>query len=517
MFRMRSLVCLATFAALFWGPLGASWSARAQGFGGPVVHIEQGRLRGVRQDGVLSFRGIPYAAPPVGDRRWRAPAPARSWSGIRRADRLGAACIQPPGMSAANGGDPGPIAEDCLYLNVWTPRAERRARLPVVVWIHGGAYVFGSGGVRGYSGAPYAREDAVFVSLNYRLGALGFFAHPALNGEPGAAANFGLLDQIAALQWVQRNIAAFGGDPNNVTIMGQSAGAKSVLALYASPMARGLFHRGVAMSAYVLPDANRERASEVAVAVANAVGLNGADATMAQLRAVPAQRFGVLEGRETSLGPVPIVGDLVLPHSIAETFAAGEEAALPLIMGSASDDANVISAFGMEPRAIVDRLGAAGLGLLVLYPNMSREERARQVVNDVVFTMNPRWAGDRHAERAPMWRYYFDYVAEPDRGAFANGAPHGYEVAFFLNTLDYAGGDRTRYTDADRAVARALSGDLLAFARTGFAPADWISHDRDRDQTLVIDAEGIASRDELYRRRLNTFIGVTSIIDRALR
>src|SRR5215470_5388425 len=195
-----------------------------------IIHTESGAVQGITENGVFVFRGIPYAAAPVGPLRWREPQAVAPWSGIRLADKFGDACIQPPGLSNSNGGDPGPLSEDCLYLNVWTPNTNNNSKLPVMVWIHGGAYLFGAGGINLYDGAPMAAKGAVVVNLNYRLMQLGFFVHPALEKEnPGGPANFGLLDQIAALKWIQRNIQQFGGDPHNVTIFGQSAGAKSVL------------------------------------------------------------------------------------------------------------------------------------------------------------------------------------------------------------------------------------------------------------------------------------------------
>lgn len=209
----------------------------------------------------------------------------------------GSAYIQPTGLSQANGSNPGHLSEDCLYLNIWTPSLDSSARLPVMVWIHGGAYIFGVGGMPIYDGTPLALKGAVVVNFNYRLGRLGFFAHPALTKEnPGGLANFGLLDQIAALQWVRENIASFGGDPGNVTIFGQSAGGKSVLALMASPLARGLFQKAIAMSSYALPDTPMVKALETGAKVADAVGLRSANATAAELRALPAENFVQLKG-----------------------------------------------------------------------------------------------------------------------------------------------------------------------------------------------------------------------------
>ena len=505
-------VLLKGAATIILAGITGALAAHGQG-ASPVVGTTGGQLQGMSEYGIYAYKGIPYAASPVGKNRWRPPQPPQGWDGTRKANAFGYACMQPPGVSTENGGDPGPMSEDCLYLNVWTPDPDPARELPVVVWIHGGAYVFGAGTVEGYSGVPYAAKDVVFVNLNYRLGALGFFGHPALEGETGTVANFGLMDQIAALTWVRQNIAAFGGNPDNVTIMGQSAGAKSVMALYASPLAQGLFHKGVAMSVYVLPDADREKAQTVAASIASAVGLEGAAASVEDLRAIPAIDLVTLQGEGLSLGPVPIVGDLVLPASIQDTFANGQEKAAPLIIGSTSDDGSVISAFGISPSAIVKKMGILGIGLRFLYKSMSEEERARQAIRDAVFTMNPRWVAERHSKRAPTWRYYFDYVAEADREALPGGAPHGYEVAFFLETLPVADGIKDRYSEADMEAARKLAGYITEFARTGVPSSAWETSDRDHDRILLIEADSIKVKKRFLRRRLNAFIGITKLID----
>ncbi|MEO5579149.1 MAG: carboxylesterase family protein, partial [Gemmatimonadaceae bacterium] len=290
----------------------------------PVIRTRQGDVEGLNVSGLAIFKGIPYAAPPVGDLRWRSPNPPAPWRGVRKAEKFGNACVQNPKTSIDNGGDPGSISEDCLYLNVWSPNANPSARLPVMVWIHGGALIFGSGSVPLYDGSPMARRGAVVVTLNYRLGQLGFFSHPALDKESrNGPVNFGLLDQIAALRWVQQNIAAFGGDAANVTILGESAGAQSVLAMFTSPLAKGLFRKGIAQSPYGIPVATRAQAREAGVRVADTVGLRGASATAAELRAVPADRFRVLGGRGLSVQPVFVVGDAALPKSILDVFQSG--------------------------------------------------------------------------------------------------------------------------------------------------------------------------------------------------
>ena len=229
------------------------------------VATEAGAVQGQSDAGVMSFKGLPYAAPPVGELRWRAPQPLVPWQGTRAAQVRGNSCVQKPAMSIeSDGGDPRPMGEDCLTLNLWTPRTGAAAKLPVMLWIHGGALIFGAGGLPVYDGA-------VLVTVNYRLGALGFFAHPAI-APPGSASpvNFGLLDQVAALQWVQRNIAAFGGDPGNVTIFGQSADAESVLALLTSPLANGLLHKAIAQSPYGIPSHTLTKARETAIKIASA-------------------------------------------------------------------------------------------------------------------------------------------------------------------------------------------------------------------------------------------------------
>ena len=487
----------------------------------PIVKMQAGDVQGVAEQNVFTFKGIPFAAPPVGELRWREPRPAASWQGLRKADVYGNACIQVPGLSEANGGSPGSLSEDCLYLNVWTPKTDPAAKLPVLVWIHGGAFVFGSGAVNLYNGAPLATKGAVVVTINYRLAQLGFFAHPALEKEsPGGPANFGLLDQIAALAWVKANIAQFGGDPGNVTILGQSAGGRSVLALFASPLARGLFHKGIAQSSYVVPDARRTKTLEVGTKVADSLGLNGASATAAQLREVPADKFGELKEQGLSTSPVPISGDKVLPQSVQATFAAGKQALLPLILGNTSDDSSVVLAFGIDPATVLKRLGAAGFLVRALYPGVKdQNELARQATRDVVFTMPARWVADRHAKRAPTWRYYFNYTAVKARAKALTGVPHGAEIAYFLNTVDIFEGTKDIVTAEDREVARRASDYVFEFARTGQPAASdspaWPRHSARRDKTLIF-GENVAVQTRFMRTRLNVFLGVSRIVDRVL-
>ncbi len=483
----------------------------------PVVRIQPGEVQGVRERQLYVFKGIPYAQPPVGELRWREPQPPAPWTGVRSAESYGNACMQTPGLSEANGGYPGPLSEDCLYLNVWTPTLDTAARRPVAVWIHGGAYIFGSGSLSVYSGVPLAGQGLVVVTLNYRLAQLGFFAHPALEKEnPGGPVNFGLLDQILALKWVQQNIARFGGDPGNVTIMGQSAGGKSVMALFASPLARGLFHKGIAMSSYALPDATRAKAEAVAVRVADALGLKGASASAQELRALPAERFVELKGQEFCAGPVPVAGDTWLPRSIQDTFAAGQEAPRPLILGNTSDDASVVAAFGVDAGKLVRQLGGAGVLVKLLYPGVrGNDELGRQAARDLVFTMPVRWIADRHSQLAPTWRYYFDYTAGNERPKFPKGVPHGGEIEYFLDTLGLSSDSGRGLSEQDHSYALAVSSYVSEFARTNRpaskAHAAWPIHSERQDKTMVF-GQRIAVEGNFMRARLNAFIRVLKMV-----
>lgn len=425
--------------------------------------------------------------------------------------------MQKPELSIdSGGGDPRPISEDCLFLNVWRPASPTGERLPVMVWIHGGALIFGSGGVPIYDGAALAQRGAVVVTVNYRLGALGFFAHPALAAE-GGALNFGLLDQLAALRWVQRNIGAFGGDAGNVTVFGQSAGAESVLALFSSPLSRGLFQKGIAQSAYGIPSHSVAQARATAVRVASALKLEGPGVDAAALRAVPAEKFAALDGKGESLAPSFIVGDAALPQAILSTFQEGGEAKLPLIVGSTSDDGSIALAFGMDPGSIVKQLGAAKVAVRALYPRgLSDAQLGRQVARDLAFTAFERRIAYLHSARAPTWRYYFSYQAESERGRLP-GVGHGADLPYTMGTLAICGCLGSPATSADLATADRIGARWFDFARTGTPVPDdadvWPRDDRRVSTLLDIDAEDTVRRD-FMKRRLNVFIGGLKLLGR---
>ena len=402
----------------------------------PRVTVDGGTLEGVRDSaaGVLVIRGVPYAAPPVGDLRWRAPQPAARWQGLRRADRLGRNCLQTQVYDDIDPFAAG-VSEDCLYLNVWTA-GTGGARRPVLVWIHGGGFFAGFGGEERHDGTRLAQKGAVVVTLNYRLGPFGFLAHPALAAESPrhASGNYGLLDQIAALQWVRRNIAAFGGDPARVTIFGESAGATSVGALVASPLAKGLFHgaileSGTGIGARILP---RDSAEARGLRFAAALGVTGTgpDAA-ARLRAVSADtRLEVarVQSRTPDGGAAsvhrPVLDGWVLPRPVDSALALGATTIVPVIVGSNADEGDEV--FGAPARAF-----------------------ARLVT--------------RRGGRAYL--YQFTRVGD-DSASRRRGAYHSAEITFVFGRphplLPSAG--RTAY---DSTLAEAMSDYWVAFAATG--------------------------------------------------
>ncbi|MEO8938180.1 MAG: carboxylesterase/lipase family protein [Burkholderiaceae bacterium] len=513
---MRRDRAVAWAALALWSALAPTTaSAATSDEAAPTISTPAGTIEGVRIDDIAVFRGLPYAAAPVGDLRWRAPRSEPSWTGVRKADRFGSACPQKAGLSLEGGGDPGPLNEDCLFLNVWTPRAATDARLPVMVWFHGGALIFGAGSLPLYDGSALARRGVVVVTVNYRLGPLGYFVHPALEkADPGGAANFGLLDQIAALRWVKSRIAAFGGDPDHVTIFGQSAGAQSVLALMASPPAQGLFQRAIAQSPYGIPSHTRAQARAVGIKLADAVGLRGADATVAQLRAVPAERLADLQGAGLSLAPSLIVGDAAMPRTILSAFQEKRQAAVPLIVGSNSDETSVAVSFGIKPAVLVQKMGAAKILVGPLYPNVGDDaELGRQVVRDVVFSAFARRVAVLQAQRAPTWRYYFDQSPAQARGR-QPGVAHGGEVPAVFGTGDTCDCLAFAMNDVDRAASRAIAERWVAFAKNGrpdLPSAPWPSDTLWKPVALEFADTPIVRRG-FMAHRLNVFIGALKLV-----
>ena len=349
------------------------------------VTVDAGSLEG-RKDaasGALVFEGIPYAAPPVGDLRWRPPRAVASWQGVRPANRLGHNCVQHQPYGDINATIAG-MSEDCLYLNVWT-QSTHGAR-PVMVWIHGGGFFAGFGGEERHNGGPLTRKGAVVVTLNYRLGAFGFMAHPALAAESPqhSSGNYGLLDQIAALQWVKRNIARFGGDPSRVTIFGESAGAMSVGSLIGSPLAKGLFQRAILESGTgTVGSQTRAVAESIGLRIATTLGVSGADVSAAaRLRAVLADSVlaAAVRVAPNRGSPIlfPAIDGWVLPHPVDSAFMSGSANVVPVIVGSNGDESQ--SFFGAPSRSFARLITARGSrAYLYLYTRVGDDSLSRRM------------------------------------------------------------------------------------------------------------------------------------------
>lgn len=471
-------------ALLVAGSLLAPGAARAAEH--PRVTIAQGVLEGRAADGVEVYKGIPFAAPPVGDGRWAAPRPAAGWSGPRDAGAFGPVCPQARAPSAVGPGRA--QSEDCLTLNVWRPEGATKA--PVMVWIHGGANRFGSGADVFYNGEMFARRGVVLVTINYRLGLLGFFAHPSL-GKEANLANYGLLDQIAALRWVRENIGAFGGDPDQVTIFGESAGGGAVLNLMASPAARGLFHRATVQSGGGLRTrAGMAQANTQGRAVADALGLKGGAATPDALRAVPAERFvdpSVTGAPQPGFGAV--VGGAELPEAPLSAIRAGRAAKVPLMIGANSWEGSLVDSFRMEDEAVIRLMGGDLPMIKAAYGAEARDRAAyaRSLYGDVIFVYPAREIARAQARQAPSFLYYFDYVPERLRDS-RPGVFHAQEIPYVFGGLQGAtasGGER------DKAMAAGVNGCWIAFARGGDPAGDpfcaaWSAYDARQDNWFVI-------------------------------
>lgn len=471
---------------------------------GPVVVSQEGPVRGVAAaDGVTAFKGLPYAAAPVGSLRWRAPQAPAAWTQVRDGGVYGPNCPQPP-FPGEEHPLTGPMSEDCLYLNIWTPSSEVRrdpgALWPVMVSIHGGGLINGGGGGGVFDGAALARRGIVVVTLNYRLGRLGFFGLSALEQEsPGEpSVNYGFMDQIAALVWVQRNIAAFGGDPKRVTIVGESAGGQSVVSLMVSPRARGLFSAAIAQSAPVrIAMTSHTDALKTGEAFAQSVGLDPGD--LHGLRALPVEK--VLKGvnffqqdKKTYAGAT-IDGDL-LPEPVLDAFAAGRQARAPFIIGTTDLELAAIPAFiataGFEKSAQADRKN-----LLAVYdPAGTRPlgDVAVEVLSEGAFA-EPTRAITRLAVAAgqPVWNYRFAYVAEHERPK-ARGARHASDVAYTFDTL---GAMDPRADANDLKVAAQVADYWAAFVRDHDPNVSglprWPQAGRKGEVVLQIGPSGIAA------------------------
>lgn len=484
---MRGILAAALSVMVTMG----AWSGAAA----QTVRTASGAVSGVTADGVTAWKGIPFAAPPVGSLRWRPPQPAALWSGVRQAHAVGPACPQPARGDGAGVGTPPAQSEDCLTLNVFAPPGARA--LPVMVWIHGGAFRLGYGGAPLYDGTAFARQGVILVTLNYRLGLLGFFAHPALTaaakpGEP--LGNYGLMDQTAALRWVHENIAAFGGDPRNVTVFGESAGGASVLYLLANPATEGLFAKAIVQSGGGLqrPAGLAEIARRGSGAAA-AIGLPPT-ATLDDLRARPAQDWVTAQGGlQGGLGFGPFIDGRFVTEPPAAAFSSGRAHDVPLIVGANSNEASVLTTLGVPTGALEAAVGDHLPALRTLYgPGTSDAEFTRQALGDVVFVAPSRWVAGAAASGQPSYLYYFDYVAAARR-ASVPGASHGSEIPYVFQSWNRTPVLARLMSPEDKAMSEMMSACWVAFAKTGkpacgSAPA-WPAYDPAADLQMTFSTE----------------------------
>lgn len=459
-----------------FGLIGAAAAPAARAAITDPVRVEQGELAGTsgRSAEVRVYKGIPFAAPPVGDLRWKPPQPPLHWQGVRQATEFGNSCPQPPYPS--NGlfaGTTAPISEDCLYLNIWTAAKSAEDRLPVMVWIHGGGFERGTGSATGYDGENLARKGVVVVTINYRLGILGFLALPQLSAESPhhSSGNYGFMDQIATLEWVRRNIAAFGGDPKRVTIFGQSAGAVSVNVLMASPLAKGLFQRAIGESGGSFgPMMSLSEAEKEGLKVAAEAGV-----TQDLLKSLRAKSADALVQSKANGEMAQIVDGWVLPQSVYAIFAAGKENDVPVIVGNNANEGGNLAPLAngtISPAEFAEQAHKQFGGLtdkfLQVYPAGSTEEQAAAShfasFRDEFFGWDMRtWARlQTSTGHHRAYRYYFTRVP-PGRGGARLGAFHAAEIAYVFENFPF----RLFYVDADKQLAETISSYWVNFAKAG--------------------------------------------------
>ena len=467
-----------------WAFAAVVWLAGTAALADPsLIRTRTGAVRGVTAAGVESFKGIPFAAPPVGDLRWRAPRPAKAWAGVKSADAYGAACIQMADFAHLPN-----QSEDCLTLNVFRPAASTPAKLPVMVWIYGGGFVAGS--AERYDGSSFARRGVVLVTLNYRVGRLGFFAHPALTKEHEGA-DFGLLDQIAALKWVKANIAAFGGDPANVTVFGESAGGMSVNYLMVSPLARGLFAKAISESGFGRSVGKRLADAEaVGAGFAKAEGISGdGPGAAAALRALPVATLNKpVDGLRAPDAPGPIIDGVVATETVPAAFAAGRQARVPFMVGGNSWEVSLFRDMTDHPDAVLEKLAPNAGAVIGLWGEGNKSKAVGSMMTQAMVIEPDRFLAREQAKAGPpAYVYYFSYVPEAER-ASSPGAGHGAEVRYVFNAPS------TRVTTADRAIGDSMENYWVAFARTGAPGAaggpDWKAGGPTGDPVMEFGADG---------------------------
>jgi para-nitrobenzyl esterase len=455
-----------------------------------TVKVTGGAVEGVVKDGIASFKGIPFAAPPVGGLRWRPPQPVKPWEGVRKADSYAPGPMQDTGLITKMGGQP-KISEDCLYLNVWTGAKKANERRPVMVWIYGGAFVGGTTSFPTFDGANLARKGVVLVSVAYRVGPMGFLAHPELSKESGKGSGaYGIQDQIAGLRWVQENIAQFGGDPSKVTIFGESAGGMSVGMLVASPMARGLFQRAISESGGAVAPSrgSLKMAEEQGKAFLSKLGASDIKAA----RALSAET--IQQGLKGGMGSFwPVADGTTIREDPYGLFETGKFNDTPILVGTNSNEGGLfmtqkITSAGFE-QMIQKRFAAAAGAFLKAYPHSTDAEATRSnrdIFRDSTFAW-PTWAWAKLQSRNgenKVFVYYFDHrtPASPD------GANHASEISYVFGNLGGFGGSTG---PEDKALSGLMSSYWVNFANNGDPNGPglpvWPAFDEKEQKTMFFD------------------------------
>jgi len=506
---MKSMKLMAMLAVLLVAALPTVSAAQT------TVVTRTGKVQGVVEGDVVTHKGIPFAKPPVGELRWRSPQPVAPWKGVKAADRFGPDCMQIPYKA-----DAAPLgvkpSEDCLYANVWAPAKLAKKKRPVMVWIYGGGFVNGGSSAPVYAGSKFAESGVVFVSFNYRLGRFGFFAHPALTSEAAGTphGNYAILDQIAALKWVQNNIAAFGGDPDNVTIFGESAGGGSVHALATTKLANGLFDKAIVLSGggrnLMGPLVTASQAEAIGSSFARAKGVDGRDSnSLKALRALPAD--AVMDGLNlmtlfTTTNFTPLFADeQIVRTSVDKAYAAGDGARVPMVIGA--NDADGFFFGGDLDRAYAPIAPVRAAAEKVYDPTATKNAATIGVAvsADLMFLEPARHAARILAGKGqPVYSYRFAYVPEYLRDKLP-GALHASELPFVFDTVEVRHGAMT--TDKDRAAARLIHDYWVNFAKTGApsspAGGSWSRYDPTADNIMIFDANGAREKADPIRARLD--------------